>query len=337
MDKNLLKKYQQFISTADQEREKTYFSLGPLSINLAVGNLAGVPSGRIVQIAGKSSSGKSTLALAIIAEYLRKNPLAYAMYVDFERTFDQRYSKACGVILERLYVVRPDTTEQGFNIIEDAIKSGDIKLVIIDSVAAAKPSSEDDKSYDQSPKMASNAGLLTRFCNRIVPLIDNNDALIVMINQMRKNFNPMSREDEVPWGGLALLYQTSVLIQMQRIKTEDTKIEVRALVKKNKIGAPQVRAEYTLEYGQGINFDIDVLNLALDKGIIEKRGSWFNYGTIKAQGELNAIRLFPIDEIKAKVVDMYMSSEKVVATDEVEEEFTCTGVTTRLASEVDNE
>lgn len=319
MDKNLEKKYGQFIMKADQERPKTYFSLGPLSMNLAIGNVKGVPSGRIIQITGKSSTGKSTLALTILAEHLKEKIEEYGMYVDFERTFDKVYAAACGVPLDRLYVVRPDTTEQGFNIIEEAIKSEGIKLFVVDSVAAAKPSSEDDKTYEQSAKMASNAGLLTRFCNRIIPLADNNDVLVVMINQMRKNFNIMSREDEVPWGGLALMYNTSVLINMQKIKTEEDRIEVRTIIKKNKVGAPQVKSEYSLRYGKGIDFGADILNLALKVNIVEKRGSWYNYGNIKAQGEDKAIEAFPMDEIKAKVIDICTSSSKSLFIDSSEE------------------
>lgn len=286
-----------FITTADVVREKTVFSLGPLSLNLAIGNARGVESGRFVQIFGKPSVGKSTLVMDIIRQWQEVHADNDALYVDFERALDARYINAIGVDLSRLLVVRADTTEQGQNIIEQAIESG-IKLIVVDSIAAGVPSSELDKRYDESPKMASGAGLWTRFALRMIPRMDNNDVLVILINQMRKNFSMMSRDEEIPWGGLALQYASSVNVHLQRIETKNDHIGVRATIKKNKVGSPMTTADFDIAYGQGIRHDLDVLTLAQNAGIIGVNGSWYSYGQVKAQGIEGAAATFPVHEIK---------------------------------------
>lgn len=304
MHEGLLKKYKNYIATADVARPKTKFSLGPLSLNLAVGDPNGVESGKFIQIFGKPASGKSTLSLEMIKAWQQANETNEALYVDFERTFDQRYALNVGVDLKRLFIVRADTTEQGMSIIEQAVEEG-IKLVVVDSIAAGMPSSELDKDYTDSPKMASNAGLWTRFANRMVGKIDNKDALVVLLNQMRKNFSMMAREEEIPYGGLALQFATSVSIQMQRIKTEDTRITVQAIIKKNKVGAPNTRAEFYIDYGRGINHKADIINLALNAGIVTRSGAWYSYAGEKAQGLDGACEIFPVETIAAQLKEVF--------------------------------
>lgn len=305
----LLKKYKEAIALASQERPRDYFSLGPLSLNLAIGTPNGVPGGKMVQIVGRQSSGKSTLALDIIAQYQKKFEQP-AVYIDFERSFDPRYATACGIDLRQLYIVRADTTEQGFNICEEAIDHDDTRLVVIDSVAAARPSSELNKDYEDNAKMASNAGILTRFCNRITPLLDNRGALIVALNQYRKNFSQMSPETEIPFGGMALAYSTQVLIALARIKTEAEVQTTQAIIKKNKTNAPQGRAEFKIIYGEGINHNQDVVDLAATLGIVEKSGAWFKYDKYKAQGAENAGKELPIEEIRQRIIAQAEETEQ---------------------------
>jgi recombination protein RecA len=300
----LLKKYRDAIRLANEDRPKTWISLGPLSLNIAVGNSRGVKAGRIIQIVGKYSSGKSTLALDIIRQHQFDYPEAVVVYVDFERAFDKYYAQNVGVDLDRLHIVTADSTEEGFNIVEAFVKTGDIRLIIIDSIAAAKSSTENDKDYDDSMKMASSAGAITRFCNRIVPLLDNYDTLLVVLNQLRANFNTLSPEKEIPFGSKSLQYATSVTIQTTNIQNTQDETEIQAVIKKNKVGAPRHVTKFFIKYGQGIDHAQDVLTLALERGIINKSGAWFAYGDRKAQGMNKATQEFPIEEIKQKILEL---------------------------------
>lgn len=298
---SLRKKYRDVVAEASRARPKTMFSIGPLSLNLAIGNPHGVPAGRFIQLFGMPSVGKSTVALDIVRQWQDRAAENDALYVDFERGFDMQYAANTGVDLDRLIMVRADTTEQGMNVIEAAVREG-IKLVVVDSIAAGMPSTELEKGYDDNPKMASNAGLWTRFVNRMIPLIDNNDTLIVLLNQMRKNFSMMSREENIPYGGVALKHASSLDIALSRIKQEDTRITVQALAKKNKVGNPLRRAEFFIEYGRGIRHDLDILTLALDAGIVSRSGAWYSYDGQRAQGLEGAASTFDIGTLRSAVL-----------------------------------
>lgn len=298
----LLKKYKNAIDLASVPRPKTFISLGPLSLNIAIGDTRGVETGRIVQIVGKQSSGKSTLALDIIAQHQEATGLP-VLYVDFERSLDPDYARACGVDLERLYQVRADTTEEGLDAALDFIKSGSVKLIIIDSIAAAMPSSEEEKDMKDSPKMASNAGLITRFCNKVVPLLDNNDVLLVVLNQLRKNFSTLSPETEIPFGGMSLQYATAVMIRMAAIKNEERTMTAQTIIRKNKVGAPQARTEFKIVYGRGIDHAADIVELAIERNIVNKSGAWFTFGEYKAQGMEKAKVEFPIQQIRQLILE----------------------------------
>ena len=298
----LLKKYQDAVQPASVERPKTRISLGPLSLNIATGHPAGVKAGRIIQIAGKYSSGKSTLALDIIAQHQKATGNA-VVYVDFERALDEDYAERIGVQLDLLHVVRADTVEQGLSIIEALIKSGDIRLVVIDSIAAAKPASENDKDYDDAQKMASSAGAITRFCYRVVPLLDNHDTLLVVLNQLRMNFNTMSPEKEVPFGAKALGYNTAILIKTQAIKNTEDFTHIQVSIGKNKVAPPRQVCSFVIKYGEGIDHAQDIITLALERDIVVKAGSWLSYGGKKVQGLEKACVEFPIDEIRQKILE----------------------------------
>jgi recombination protein RecA len=301
MSIDLLKKYKDFVSLGSKERIRPYFSLGPLSLNLAVGDSRGVPAGRVVQIVGKQSSGKSTLALDVIREYQINNTTP-VLYIDFERSFDQRYSANIGVDLDQLYHVRADTTEQGLNIMEDAIRDADVKLIVIDSIAQALPASELTKDYEDSQKMASSANIITRCMPRIVPILDNYDALLIAVNQLRKNFSTLSPETEIPFGGMSLQYATSLTLHVTKTSTKETFQTTQVIVKKNKTNAPQGRCEFTIQYGIGIRHDLDIINLAIERGLVNKSGAWLSYDAIKSQGLERAATEFPLEEIKQRIL-----------------------------------
>lgn len=300
---HLLKKFKDHLSMGDEPRDRTYFEIGPLSFNLALGDIRGIKSGRLAVITGKESTGKSTLALDAVKHYIKKFPSEYATWIDFERVFEADYARACGVDPARVIVVRPDTTEIGFDIVEELIKSGESRLVVLDSVAQAKPSSEDDRSYTESPKMASNAGLITRFCNRIIPLADNYDALVIAINQLRANFNTLSPEKEIMYGANSLKYAASLTILLRKKKTEEDRLTVEAIMRKNKVGSPMKKVDLYIDYGSGINHQSDIFELAQRYGIIDKRGSWFYYGDLSKQGEKRALAEFPMSDIRQAVIE----------------------------------
>lgn len=307
----LLKKYQDYAQLASEVREKPLLSFGPLSLNLLLGSPDGIPSGRIVQITGKPSHGKTTLALDIVRQFLLRHPDELALYVDFERTLDSVYAEACGVPLNRMVAIRADYAEQGIEIVEEFVNNG-VRLVVIDSVPAALPKDELDKDFTDRPKMASSAAIITRMCQRNIGLIDNKNATLVLINQMRKNFSTMSREEEIPFGGMALQYASSVIVHVQKVETKEDTISVRATVKKSKVARPAGKADFVVRYGKGIDHALDVLRLGVEYDVVDKSGAWFKYtddnGMLhRGQGEENAAKTLPMHEIAQKVVARYYS------------------------------
>lgn len=292
----LLKKYGSgVLSTGVQlsKQERSYFSLGPMSLNIAAGDIRGVPSGRIIQIVGRESTGKSTLASDISRGFIEKynKPV---LYLDIEMSFDPSYAENCGVDLDYMYIAHPDSSEHGFDIVEDWLNGDNTGLVIVDSVAAALASSElDKKSFSDKEKMAASSSIITRVCKRIPPVLYKTDSLIVFINQYRMNMNSMSPEVYVPFGGTALAYATSLRIDLKKTKTEESRLFIDAVVKKSKIGAPMKKAELVIDYGYGINHDIDIIKLCMEYGIVKQSGSWYSYDSegevVKVQGIQNVI------------------------------------------------
>jgi recombination protein RecA len=296
-----LDKYKSFIKSASAVNIVQHFPFSLLSLNLVIGDIAGIRAGRIVQLIGNPSSGKSTLALDLIANAQRNN--VKCAYVDFERTFDPNYSKVIGVDLDKLQMVKPDFAEQGLEITELLIKEGGTQLVVIDSIPAAVPSTESEKGYNDSEKMAVAASYITRFCRRIVPIVDNYNALVVILNQYRANISTLARSESKPYGPRALGYASSLIIELTRIKNEDLKTIVQARATKNKMAPERKIAEFTLTYGRGPEIETDLMLLAEQYGIVTKRGAWYVYGDLKAQGVENAKLTFPLEEIRLKLLE----------------------------------
>jgi len=299
---NIIKKYGSFIQKASKidEGDKTLFSMGPLSLNLVLGNYLGITSGKLIQIVGRESSGKSTLALDIIRQYINTSN-NMAMFIDFERSFDKDYASSMGINLENLYIVKPEYAEQGFDIAVDSIRDG-IKLVVIDSMAVIETANDLGKNFGDSARVAASAGLITRFCNRILPIMSDNDSIVVAINQLRSNMNQMSPEQYVPFGGKSLQYATSLRLDITKIKTENTRQTSMIVVKKSKLSAPMGRVDVVIDYGEGINHGIDVLNLAIDLDIVQKSGSWIRYNDCKVQGFDKASKEMDIELIKQEII-----------------------------------
>lgn len=297
----LKKKYKDVVRSARDVRDHRYISMGPLSLNIALGDVNGVRAGRIVQIVGKESSGKSTLALDIIAQY-QAGYDETVLYLDYERTFDAEYADACGVDLDRLLLLTPNSAEEGADLVEEFLQTGEVHLIVLDSIPAAIPKSEHDKSMIDSPKMASSAGFITRFCQRITYQLDNYDAMFIVINQLRLNFSTMSPEKHIPFGGMSLQYATSVRIDLERIKNEENQQTIRAFVRKSKVGSPRGMTEFKIIYGEGIDHAGDAIELAVEHGIVEKAGAWYKFGDQKCQGLQNAKSTFDIQDIRVAVL-----------------------------------
>lgn len=305
----LLKKYSQFVQPATRQREHRLLSLGPLSLNLTVGHPHGVPAGSIIQVVGQPSHGKTTLVLDICAAYHQRYPEDFVLFVDFERTLDVSYARVCGVDIDRLLVARPDTAELGMKIIEDLIRDGGIRLVVVDSVPLALPSNELERDFTDPQKVASAAQIITRFCTRNVGLLDTKDATVILINQFRKNLSGYGGND-VPFGGMALQYASSIILQVKRTETKPNGFTMEVTVAKSKVGTPKGRAVLFLEYGQGIDHDLDILTLAVEYGIVSRRGAWYEYTTYKAQGIEQTLQTFPLEEIRERIIEVYESRKQ---------------------------
>jgi recombination protein RecA len=294
----VMKKYRQFIGG---ETEHIKFQFGPLNLTKAIsGNYDGVLSGKIYQIVGLESSGKTTLAVDIAASF-QKQHNQQVLWVDFERSVSNDYFRSCGLDMSQVIHFRPDYAEDGLNAVQDFIEAG-VQMVVIDSVAFALPKAHAQKSFGETMKIAATASLMTEFCKRMVPLIDNKDATIILINQLRKNMNPMSHEEYTPFGGMAIRQAVNVTVFLSVIKREENIQHVQAVVQKNKQGSPRVRVEFPIVYGIGVDHRRVILDMAKDRNIVKLNGSWYYYNDIKVQGLESALAAFPLENIKQEII-----------------------------------
>ena len=264
-------------------------STGCLSLDVALG-VGGVPRGRIVEIYGPESGGKTTLALHIVSE-AQKNS-GYAAFVDVEHALDPEYAKALGVNTEDLLVSQPDTGEQALEITETLVRSGALDVIVLDSVAALVPKAELDGEMGDS-HMGLQARLMSQALRKLTGTVSRSNTCVIFINQIREKIGIMFGNPETTPGGRALKFYSSQRLEIRRITTikngtDPVGNRVRVKVVKNKVAPPFKMAEFDIMYGQGISFIGDVLDLAVTGDIVQKMGAWYAYKDEKiGQGREN--------------------------------------------------
>jgi len=265
-------------------------STGCLSLDVALG-IGGVPRGRIIEIYGPESSGKTTLALHIVAEAQKKG--GFAAFIDAEHAVDPDYSKRLGVNTEELLISQPDTGEQALEICETLVRSGALDVIVIDSVAALVPRAELEGDMGDS-HVGLQARLMSQALRKLTGTVNRSNTTVIFINQIREKIGVMFGNPETTPGGRALKFYSSIRMEIRRITSlkdggEMVGSRVRVKVVKNKVAPPFKQTEFDIMYGQGISYVGDILDLAVTGDIVEKTGAWYSFDGIKiGQGRENS-------------------------------------------------
>ena len=287
---------------------------GSLSLDIALG-LGGLPKGRIIEVYGPESSGKTTVALHCVAEVQKRGGIAG--FIDAEHALDPVYARNIGVDIDNLYISQPDCGEQALEITETMVRSGAVDIVVVDSVAALVTKAEIDGDMGDS-HVGLQARLMSQALRKLTAVISKSNCIVIFINQLREKVGVMFGNPETTTGGRALKFYSSVRLDVRRTESlkqggEIVGNHVRVKVVKNKIAPPFREAEFDIMFGQGISREGDVLDLAVNAGIVNKSGAWYAYeGDKIGQGRENAktyIHENPafFDMLEAKVRDFYFT------------------------------
>ena len=285
---------------------------GSLSLDIALG-LGGVPKGRIIEVYGPESSGKTTVALHMVAEVQKRGGIAG--FIDEEHALDPAYAKNIGVDIDNLYISQPDNGEQALEIAETMVRSGAIDIIIIDSVAALVPRAEIEGEMGDS-HVGLQARLMSQALRKLTSIINKSNVIVIFINQLREKVGIMFGNPETTTGGRALKFYSSIRMDVRRIESLKQGGEVvgnrtRIKVVKNKIAPPFKEAEFDIMFGKGISREGDILDLAAKEGIVVKSGAWYAYNDNKiGQGRENAKTYLMenpevMNEIEQKVREFY--------------------------------
>ena len=320
---------------------------GSLSLDIALG-IGGVPKGRVVEIYGPESSGKTTVALHMVAEVQKRGGIAG--FIDAEHALDPVYAKNIGVDIDNLYISQPDSGEQALEITETMVRSGAVDIVIVDSVAALVPKAEIDGDMGDS-HVGLQARLMSQALRKLTAAISRSNCIVIFINQLREKVGVIYGSPEVTPGGRALKFYSSVRIDIRRTETlkngtEQIGSRTRAKVVKNKVAPPFREAEFDVMYGRGISREGELLDLAVKLDVVQKGGSWFSYGETRLGQGRDNVKEFLLankeiydkieEEVKANVGKLYAKSTrgaaKAVAKPVVTEPEKPETPTTRIAS-----
>jgi len=301
---------------------------GALALDLALG-IGGLPRGRVVEIFGPESSGKSTLAMHVVAEAQRNGGVC--AYIDAEHAMDPQYAQAIGVNVDDLYISQPDTGEQALEIADMLIRSGALDVVVIDSVAALVPRAEIEGEMGDS-HVGLQARLMSQALRKLTANLNRSRTICIFINQLREKIGVMFGSPETTPGGRALKFYASVRLDIRRIESikdgaEITGNRTRVKVVKNKVSAPFKQAEFDIMYGKGISREGSLLDVAVDLGIVKKSGAWFTYeGEQLGQGREN-VKAFLAENLDLMVEIMEKVKEAAGITGDTSIDLTAGGVT----------
>ncbi len=298
----------------DQVTDIPVIPSGSITLDVALG-VGGYPKGRVIEIYGPESSGKTTLAIHAIAEAQKQGGIA--AFIDAEHAFDSYYAQKLGVDVENLLISQPDNGEQALEIADSLIRSSAIDIIVIDSVAALTPKAEIEGEMGDS-KMGLQARLMSQALRKLTASIAKTKTVCIFINQLRDKIGVVYGNPETTTGGNALKFYASVRIDIRRtsvIKDGEEQLGARARVKvvKNKVAPPFKKAEFDIMFGEGISKLGEIIDLAVDYGIIKKSGSWFSYGETKIGQGRDAVKDFltsnteVCDEVEAKVREAMMA------------------------------
>lgn len=299
---------------------------GALSLDVALG-LGGIPRGRIVEVYGPESSGKTTVALHMVAEVQNRGGIAG--FIDAEHALDPAYAKNIGVDIDNLYISQPDNGEQALEITETMVRSGAVDIVIVDSVAALVPKAEIDGDMGDS-HVGLQARLMSQALRKLTAVISKSNCIVIFINQLREKVGVMFGSPETTTGGRALKFYSSIRLDVRRIEALKQGGEIvgnrtRIKVVKNKIAPPFKEAEFDIMFGQGISREGDVLDLAANEGIVVKSGAWYAYNDAKiGQGRENSklyLKENPdiFEEIKQQVREKFNLDGAATVTSKVDD------------------